>query len=74
MSRPKEKMNTDRRAKSCGKTAPCKLLETGVPTALGNPATDAGFPLFTQLQTTASLTIVITFWKMQPPASLRSED
>jgi hypothetical protein len=51
---PKEKMNTDRRSKSCGKTAPCKLLETGVPTALGNPATDAGFPLFTQLQTTSN--------------------
>ena len=48
------------------------ILETGVPTALGNPATNAGFPLFAQLQTTTSSTIVI-FWKMQPPASLRSE-
>jgi len=35
----------NRRAKSCGKAAPWKPLETGVPTALGNPATDAGFPL-----------------------------
>ena len=34
------------RAKSCGKAAPCKLLETGVPTALGNPATEARFPHF----------------------------
>src|SRR5882724_3375007 len=67
-AREGRKMNTDRRAKSCGKAAPCKLLETGVPTALGNPATDAGFPLFAQLQTTTSLTIVITFRKMQPPA------
>ena len=39
-------MNTDRQAKSCGKAAPWKPLETGVPTALGNPAIDAGFPLF----------------------------
>jgi hypothetical protein len=39
------KMNTDRQAKSCGKAAPWKPLESGVPTALGNPATDAGFPL-----------------------------
>jgi hypothetical protein len=39
------KMNIDRQAKSCGKAAPWKPLETGVPTALGNPATDAGFPL-----------------------------
>ena len=38
------KMNTDRQAKSCGKAAAWKPLETGVPTALGNPATDAGFP------------------------------
>jgi transposase len=30
---------------SCGKDAPCKPLETGVRTALGNPAHDAGFPL-----------------------------
>jgi hypothetical protein len=28
----------NRRAKGCGKAAPWKPLETGVPTALGNPA------------------------------------
>jgi hypothetical protein len=60
-TREGRKMNTDRLAKSCGKAAPCKLLETGVPITLGNPATDAGFPLFAQLETTTSLTIVITF-------------
>ena len=32
-------------ATSCGKDAPWKPLETGVPTALGNRAQDAGFPL-----------------------------
>jgi hypothetical protein len=32
-------------AESCGKDAPCKPLGSGVRTALGNPAHDAGFPL-----------------------------
>jgi hypothetical protein len=44
------KAETNRQAKSCGKAAPWKPLETGVPTALGNPAKDPGFPLFAQLQ------------------------
>lgn len=43
-------MNTDRPAKNCGKAAPWKPLKSGVPTALGNPANGAGFPLFAQLQ------------------------
>ena len=33
-----------------------------------------GISTFRTASTTTTLTIVITFWKMQPPASLRSED
>jgi len=43
----------------------------GQKNALGN---QKAISTFRTASTTTSLTIVITFWKMQSPASLRSED
>ncbi len=48
-----------------------KLWKRRAQTALGNRRSDFHFPTAT---TTTSLTIAITFNKMQEPASLRSED
>jgi hypothetical protein len=47
-----------------------KLWKRRAQTALGNRRSDFHFPT----ATTTSLTIAITFNKMQKPASLRSED
>jgi hypothetical protein len=55
-------VNTDRRVKSCGKDGQRTPLEIA-----------SRFPLFAQLQQ-QQVTIVITFWKIHPPASLRSDD
>jgi hypothetical protein len=48
-----------------------KLWKRRAQTALGNRRSDFHFPT---ASTTTSLTIAITFNKMQKPASLRSED
>ena len=53
----------NRRAKSCGKDGQKAPLE--------NPF---GISTFRTASTTTSLTIAITFNKLQKPASLRSED
>jgi hypothetical protein len=47
-----------------------KLWKRRAQTALGNRRSDFHFPT----ASTTSLTIVITFYKMQQPASLRSDD
>jgi len=58
-------MNAVGRANSCGKAGPKPPLEIAgaIPTFPTAPAT-----------TTFSLTILITFCRIQPPASLRSDD
>ena len=56
-------MNTNRRPKSCGKAR--------AKNALGNRF---AISTFRTASTTTGLTIVITFWKIQTPASLRSDD
>ena len=48
-----------------------KLWKRRAESALGNPF---GISTFRTASTTTSLTIVITFYKMQKPASLRSDD
>ena len=48
-----------------------KAVEKTGKSALGNRRSDFHFPT---ASTTTSLTIVITFYKMQKPASLRSDD
>jgi hypothetical protein len=48
-----------------------KLWKRRAKIALGNPF---GISTFRTASTTTSLTIVITFYKMQKPASLRSDD
>ena len=48
-----------------------KLWKRRAKNALGNRCSDSHFPT---ASTTTSLTIAITFWKMQKPASLRSDD
>ena len=48
-----------------------KLWKRRAQNALGNPC---GISTFRTASTTTSLTIVITFYKMQKPASLRSDD
>jgi hypothetical protein len=48
-----------------------KLWKRRAKSALGNRRSDFHFPT---ASTTTSLTIVITFYKMQKPASLRSDD
>ena len=48
-----------------------KLWKRRAKSALGNPS---GISTFRTASTTTSLTIVITFYKMQKPASLRSDD
>jgi len=48
-----------------------KLWKRRAESALGNPF---GISTFRTAPTTTSLTIVITFYKMQTPASLRSDD
>ena len=48
-----------------------KAVEKTGKNALGNPS---GISTFPTASTTTSLTIVITFYKMQKPASLRSDD
>ena len=48
-----------------------KLWKRRAENALGNPF---GISTFRTASTTTSLTIAITFRKIQPPASLRSED
>jgi hypothetical protein len=53
----------NRQAKSCGKDGHKPPLEIA-----------GAISTFRTASTTTSLTIVITFYKMQKPASLRSED
>jgi IstB-like ATP binding protein len=48
-----------------------KLWKRRAKNALGNRF---AIPTFRTASTTTSLTIVITFWKIHPPASLRSDD
>ncbi len=48
-----------------------KLGKRRAESALGNPF---GISTFRTASTTTSLTIAITFYKIQTPASLRSED
>jgi hypothetical protein len=67
-------MNTNRRAKKLWKSRSVETPGNRGSHCAWESRKRRGIPTFRTASTTTSLTIVITFWKMQPPASLRSED